>query len=717
MKQLVQDFKTGEVKVVDVPAPVAQAGCLLVRNAYSLVSAGTERSTVSTGQKSLLGKARARPDLVKKVIDSARREGVLNAIQKVQARLDTWKTLGYSTAGTVVEVGEGVDGFRVGDRVACGGQDKASHADYVNVPVNLCARLPEGVDFKHACFTTVGVIALHGVRQADLRVGETAAVIGLGLVGQLTVQILKASGCRVLGIDVDPAACELALKSGADVVGVRGKDDIETLAAGLTNGYGVDTVLIAAAASTNDPVELAAKIARDRASVVLVGVCGMEIPRDPYFARELRFSISRSYGPGRYDPLYEEAGVDYPIGYVRWTEGRNFEAFLNLIADGRLDLDLLTTHTFDIADASKAYEVITGKTNERFVGVLIRYPDGDASPARRIELRPRHAAASGKCVIGVIGAGSYAQAMLLPHLKGRADVALQIVATGSGVTARKVAERSGFAVAASDPREVIEDDAVNAVLIATRHHLHARYTIEALRRGKAVFVEKPLVMTREELTEVAKAIEETGGKIQVGFNRRFAPTAKAAREFMARVPRQTMLYRVNAGPLPSGHWLRDPAQGGGRLVGEGCHFIDFLHFLCAARPERVHARALGGDAADAGDSFLLDVTMSDGSIGSILYTAIGDSSFPKERIETFGGGRVAVIDDFKTGSLVGAGHARKIGGSGQDKGQAAQMDAFVRMVVEGTAPPIPVEELLSGAATAMAALESMRTGAEVAVAW
>ncbi len=333
MQQLIQDFKTGEVKVVDVPAPVAQAGCLLVRNAYSLVSAGTERSTVSTGQKSLLGKARARPDLVKKVIDSARREGVLNAIQKVQARLDTWKTLGYSTAGTVVQVGEGVDGFRVGDRVACGGQDKASHADYVNVPVNLCAQLPEGVEFRHACFTTVGVIALHGVRQADLRVGETAAVIGLGLVGQLAVQILKASGCRVLGIDVDPAACELALKSGADVVGVRGKDDIETLAAGLTNGYGVDAVLIAAAASTNDPMELAAKIARDRASVVLVGVSGMEIPRDPYFARELRFSISRSYGPGRYDPLYEEAGIDYPIGYVRWTEGRNFEAFLNLIAE------------------------------------------------------------------------------------------------------------------------------------------------------------------------------------------------------------------------------------------------------------------------------------------------------------------------------------------------------------------------------------------------
>ena len=717
MKQLVQDFKTGEVKVAEVPAPQAQAGCLLVRNAWSLVSAGTERSTVSTGQKSLLGKARARPDLVKKVLDSARREGVLNAIQKVQARLDTWKTLGYSTAGVVVELGEGVEGFRVGDRVACGGQDRASHADFVNVPANLCARVPEGVDLKHACFTTVGVSALHGVRQADLRVGETAAVIGLGLVGQMTVQILKASGCRVLGVDVDPAACELALESGADAVGVRGKDDIETLAAGLTNGYGVDAVLITAAASTNDPIELAAKIARDRASVVLVGVSGMEIPRDPYFAKELRFSISRSYGPGRYDPLYEEAGIDYPVGYVRWTEGRNFEAFLDLIAQKRLNLDILTTHSFDVAGADKAYEVITGKTGERFVGVLIRYPGSDAPPERRIEVGPMPAAKPGTCVLGVIGAGAYAQAMLLPHLKKRSDVALRTVATGSGVTARKVAERYGFAAAASDPEEVLKDESINAVLIATRHHLHARHVIGALRHGKAVFVEKPLVLTREELTEVAAALRETNGRIQVGFNRRFAPTARAAREFMAQVPQQTMLYRVNAGPLPAGHWLRDPAQGGGRLLGEGCHFIDFLHFLCAARAERVHARALGGGAVTSADSFVIDMAMGDGSIGSILYTALGDSAFPKERVETFGGGRVAVIDDFKTGLLVGNGRSRKTGGRGQDKGQAAQMEAFVRMVAEGTAPPIPVEDLLSGAAAALAALESMRTGCEVKVAW
>lgn len=718
MKQLIQDFKTGEIKVVDVPVPQAQAGCLLVRNAWSLVSAGTERSTVSTGQKSMLGKARARPDLVKKVIDTARREGVGSALQKVRAGLDTWKMLGYSTAGVVVEVGEGVDDFHVGDRVACGGQDKASHADYVNVPANLCAPIPDGVDFRHACFTTVGVIALHGVRLANLKLGESAAVIGLGLVGQLTVQILKAAGCRVLGIDVKPEACELARKCGADVVGVRGKDDIETLAAGLTRGYGVDAVLICAAAPTNDPVELAAKIARDRGSVIMVGVTGMEIPRDLYFMRELTFMVSRSYGPGRYDPLYEERNVDYPIGYVRWTEGRNFDSFLDLIAAGRLDLDLLTTHRFKIDDAVKAYDLITGKTGEPFVGVLIEYPgEAAAKPARRVPVGAPAASGAGRCVLGVIGAGNYTRAMLLPHLKGRGDVTLKTVATSSGVSARKVAEGCGFATAASDPSEVLNDPEVNAVLIGTRHHLHARYAVEALNKGKAVFVEKPMVMTREELDQVVRAIETNKGRIQVGFNRRFAPTAVAAREFLAQVPVQTVLYRVNAGPLPSSHWLRDPVQGGGRLVGEGCHFIDFIPYLCGARPERVYARSLGGGAADSADSFIIQMSMSTGSLGTILYTAVGDPLFPKEHVEAFGGGRVAVIEDYKRGSLTGGGNTRRTGGQGQDKGQAAQMDAFVKAVAGGKAMPIPAEELFAGAAAMLAALESMRSGAEVPVEW
>lgn len=719
MKQLVQDFKTGEVKIVDVPAPHAQAGTLLVRNAWSLVSAGTERSTVSTGQKSLLGKARARPDLVKKVIETAQREGIAAAIQKVQARLDNWKTLGYSTAGTVVEVGEGVSGFHVGDRVACGGQDKASHADYVSVPSNLCALVPAGVDFRHACFTTVGSIALHGVRQADLRVGETAVVIGLGLVGQLTVQILKASGCRVIGIDVNPAAGELAVRSGADLTAIRGGDDVESLVTSFTRGIGADAVLITAAAPTNDPVELAARVARDRATVVMVGVTGMEIPRDLYFAKELQFRLSRSYGPGRYDPMYEEAGIDYPVGYVRWTEGRNFQAFLDLIAMGRLDLDLLTTHSFTIAEATRAYELITGKTGERFVAVLIEYPGSpDEVPVRSIAIGPpRPIPTAAKCVLGVIGAGNYAQAMLLPHFKGRGDVELRTVATGSGVTARKVAERVGFAVAASDPAEVLNDPAINAVIVATRHHLHARYVVEALRKGKAVFVEKPLVMNREELAEVAAALSETGGRLQVGFNRRFAATAVAAREFMKSVPNQTIAYRVNAGPLPAGHWLRDLSQGGGRLVGEGCHFIDFVQFLTGARIDRVYARSLGGTAADADDSFAITLGLSDGSVGTILYTALGDTTFPKERVETFGGSRVAVIDDYKTGSLTHGGKTVATGGKGQDKGQAAQIAAFVEMATGRGPVPIPAGQLLGGAAAMLGALDSLRTGAEIAVEW
>ncbi|MDZ4805625.1 MAG: bi-domain-containing oxidoreductase [Candidatus Eisenbacteria bacterium] len=718
MKQLIQDFKTGEIKIVDVPTPRARAGHVLVRNAWSLVSAGTERSTVSTGQKSLIGKARARPDLVKKVIDSARKEGIVAAWQKVQTRLDNWKTLGYSTAGVMIEVGEGVEGFQVGDQVACGGQDKASHADYVVVPANLCARVPDGVELKHACFTTVGVIALQGVRQADVKLGERVAVIGLGLVGQLTVQLLKAAGCKVLGIDVNPAACELALQSGADRVANRTIDDVEAISAAMTDGFGVDAILITAAASTNDPVELAARIARDRATVVMVGVTGMDLPRDLYFAKDLQFRLSRSYGPGRYDALYEEAGVDYPIGYVRWTEGRNFEAFLDLLAAKRLNLDLLTTHAFKIDDALKAYDVITGKTGERFLAVLIEYPDAASRMQRSIAVGTvGTGSTSGKVVLGVIGAGNYAQAMLLPHLKGRTDVELAAVATSSGVTARKVAERSGFAIAATDPDEIINNDRINAVIIATRHHLHAKYVLAALAKGKAVFVEKPLVMNRGELEQVALALADASARVQVGFNRRFAPTAIAAREFMQSAATQTMIYRVNAGPLPANHWTRDPEQGGGRLIGEGCHFIDFLIYLAGSLPERVHARGLGGGAQDASDSWILDMGFQNGSIGSILYTATGDPAFPKERVESFGAGRVAVIDDFKTGFVMSGGNRKSIGSSSQDKGQAPQVGAFLDMVAKRTPMPIPRDQLLAGASTMFGALESMREGREIEVRW
>ena len=695
--------------------PQAQPLTVLVRNTWSLVSAGTERSTVSTGQKNLLFKARARPDLVKKVIESARREGVLNAWKKVQTRLNDWKVLGYSTAGVVVEVGEGVRGFAVGDRVACGGLGKASHAEYVIVPPNLCAPVPHGVELKHACFATVGAIALHGVRQAEMRVGERIGVIGLGLVGQLTVQILKAAGARVLGIDVKPSACELASKSGADLTAVRGVEDVEALASAFTDGYGLDAILITAAAPTNDPVELAARVARDRATIVMVGVSGIDLPRDLYFSKELQFRFSRSYGPGRYDPIYEEAGVDYPIGYVRWTEARNLEAFLDLTAQKRLDLDLLTTHVVSIDEAMKAYDLITGKTGESFVGVLIEYPYS-AETRRVVVIRPK-APATARCVLGVIGAGNYAQAMLLPHLKGHPEVQLKTVCTSSGVTARKVAERNGFAVAATDPEEILKDETINAILIATRHHLHAKYVVQALALGKTVFVEKPMVTTRLELDQVAEAISRTNGRIQVGFNRRFSPLARSARQFMAGANNQTILYRINAGPLPAGHWLRDPAQGGGRLLGEGCHFIDFLGFLTGSLPARVHARELGAGAVDAADSWIVTLAYRNGSIGSILYTALGDDAFPKEHVESFGAGRVAVIDDYKTGLLMTSGRACRIGRGHQDKGQAAQVDAFVDMVVNGTAPPIPVEELLAGSAATLGALESIRSGAEISVIW
>jgi predicted dehydrogenase len=690
MKQLVQDFKTGEIKLVDVPAPVAAPGCLLVSNAFSLVSAGTERATVSLAQQSLVGKARSRPDLVKQVLDTVKREGVAATIRKVQSRLDQWKMLGYSTAGTVLEVGEGVTGFSVGDPVACAGQDYASHAEVVCVPQNLCARIHDSVEFNEAAFTTLGAIAMQGVRQSEARLGEVVAVIGLGLVGQLTMQIAKAAGCRVLGIDVSEAACELAKRCGCDEVAVVPRDEVERIAAALTNGFGVDAVIITASTETNEPIALAAKISRDRGRVVMVGVTGMEVPRDLFYHKELDFRFSRSCGPGRYDPLYEEKGLDYPIGYVRWTEQRNMEGFLQLLASKRIAVEPLITHTFSIDDAPKAYELITGKTGERFVGVLLQYPVTRASrpysvPTTERAGRPPYSSV----VLGVIGAGNYAQGVLLPQFKANSDVALRVVCTATGAKAQKAAEKFRFEACTADWREVIADKSVNAVLIATRHDLHAPIVCEALKAGKTVFCEKPLCLREEQLAEIIRIIDETkNARLMVGFNRRFASFAPRTRELPTPL---VMRYRVSVAPLPRGHWVNDPEVGGGRILGEVCHFVDFLQFAARAKPVRVFAQGFGGDNVQ------VSLRFADGSVGAVDYFDVADPSLGKEYFEAFGGGKNLVVEDFR------------------DKGQAEEVRRFVEAAKSGGPMPIPLEEIIASTRATFGVLQSIRTGAAISL--
>jgi len=691
VKQLVQDFKTGDIKLVEVPPPALTPGCVLVRNAYSLVSAGTERATVNLAQQSLIGKARSRPDLVKRVVETVKREGLSAAMRKVQSQLDQWKELGYSCAGTVIEVGEGVTGLSVGDRVACGGQDYASHAEIVVVPENLCAKLPEGVAFEHAAFTTLGAIALQGVRQADVRIGESVAVIGLGLVGQLTVQILKAAGCVVLGIDVSAEACELARRCGCDAVAVRTSGEIERIAAKLTNDFGVDATIIAASAATNDPIELAAKICRERGRVVMVGVTGMEIPRDIFFAKELEFKLSRSYGPGRYDPVYEEKGVDYPIGYVRWTEQRNMEAFVQLLASRQIDVAPLITQTFPLDDAPKAYELITGKTDERVVGVLLEYPKAEGQGRETEVATTRSVAPHSPAAVslGVIGAGNYAQGVLLPQFKADAEVSLRTVCTATGVKAEKAREKFGFEKSTTNWRDVLADTAVNAVVIATRHDLHATLVCEALRAGKTVFCEKPLCLKAEELDEITSTIKQTGNsRLMVGFNRRFAPFASYVHELATPL---VMRYRVSVQPLPPEHWVNDRDVGGGRILGEVCHFIDFLRFAARARTVSVFAQGFGTGNVQVALRF------ADGSVGSIDYFDMADAGLAKEHFEAFSGGRQAVVDDFR------------------DKGQAEEVREFVWSVKSGGPMPIALDEILENTRATLAVVESMRTGRVVAL--
>jgi polar amino acid transport system substrate-binding protein len=711
MKQVLQNRKSGKVAVAEVPVPVVQPGRVLVRTVASLISVGTEKASVESARKSLMQEARERPDLVKAVLDKARTEGLRNTFNAVRGKLAASQALGYSAAGIVIAVGKDVTDFKLGDRVACAGVGFASHAEVLSVPINLCVQLPDKVNFEAGAFGTLGAIALQGVRLSAPTLGELVVVIGLGLVGQLTVQLLKANGCRVFGIDLDESRVDLALQLGADAALVSNQETKEAVLS-WTKGRGADAVLITAASDSNAPVELAGEISRIKGRVVIVGMTGLTVPRSSYFSRELSLQISMSYGPGRYDPEYEERGHDYPFGYVRWTEKRNIEAFLELVKEKRIDVESLTTHRFGVDDAERAYELLTADSGEPYLGVLLRY-----DPDRELK-RDVHLAESRRSIVspeqsvrvGVIGAGGYVTAMLLPHFKST-GAELVSVATASGVTAIDAGKKFGFRSAVSDAGDVIGDDNVNLVLVGTRHDSHAKLAIEALARDKHVFVEKPLALNDVELNEVLDVASRSRGQLMVGFNRRFSPLARAAKEFF--VGRQTplsILYRVNAGRLPAEHWLHDPIQGGGRIVGEVCHFIDLMQYWTGSQPVSVFAEAIGArqDNVINHDSVFVTLRFADGSNGCVAYLAEGDKALAKERMEIFAEGKTFVIDDFRQATGFRNGREEKISLRAQDKGQADQVKAVSEVVLKGGPAPITLDELSSTTRATFRVLDSLR---------
>ncbi len=706
MKQLLQHIKDGRTVIEDVPVPTPRDGQALVKVSASLVSAGTERMVVEFAEKSLVGKARSRPDLVKQVLDKAKREGVMPTMQAAFNRLDQPMALGYSTSGTIVALGKNMQGFKVGQRVACAGGGYATHAEYNVVPKNLLTPLPKNVDFESAAFTTLGAIALHGFRLAEPQLGENVAVIGLGLLGLLTIQLASAAGCHVLGIDIDPKRVKLASSLNVEAVT---RPQAESAAVAFTQNRGFDSIIICADTPSNDPVELAGVIARNRAKVVATGAVGLSFPRKIYYEKEISFINSRSYGPGRYDSNYEENGNDYPIGYIRWTEGRNFQAVVDLMASGKLKVAPLISHRFDIEDGVKAYEVITGKKKEVFLGVLLKYSDEKRETSKRVEFPKVISHQLSVVSLGVLGAGLFANSTLLPVLKNNKDYQLVGIASSGGLHAQHSGKKFGFQYATSSDDEIINDPKINTVAILTRHDTHADLVVKALKAGKHVFVEKPLAINSNQLSVISKQLAKTDkGLLLTGFNRRFSPLAQNLKSLIAN--RNEPLYahyRVNAGFIPSNHWTQDPAIGGGRIIGEACHFIDVLTFLVGAPPVSVSAHALPNNGKYSEDNVSMTFTFADGSLGVVDYLANGDKSFPKERLEVSCEGMIAVLDDYISLTMVKDGK-KKVESGAQDKGWRAEMAAFAGAIKSGVRAPIPYEQLIGVTKSTFAAVESLR---------
>ncbi len=719
MKQLTQKLKDGTMKVLDVPQPTLGAGMLLVRTHYSLISPGTEGSTVKTARKSLLAKAKERPQQVQQVLDVLRQQGPVQTYRAVMKKLDSYSPLGYSAAGEVVAVADDVTGFVAGDRVACAGVGYASHAEYLAVPRNLCVRLAPDAALDSAAYNTLGAIAMQGVRQADLRLGESCVVIGLGLLGHLTGLILKASGVQVIGADIDAGAVELAARHCCDSAHLMNDPGLVQAVEQATDGIGADAVIITAATASLEPINLAGRLARKRGTVVIVGDVATGFDRDPdYYRKELSVRMSCSYGPGRYDPTYEERGLDYPAAYVRWTEKRNMQAFQSLIARGDVQLDYLTSHRFALDDAPKAYELIVSGA-EKVLGVIIEYDVSTEPSAPSVDLggaatRVPHDGIA----VSFIGAGSYAMSHLLPNVSGHDGVTLAGVMTSSGTSARTVADKFGFGYATPDSNDLLDPSRTSTVFIATRHDSHAAYVRAAMEAGLQVFVEKPLCLEREELAAIDAAYVarcEAGDTplLMVGFNRRFAPLALRMKNALGEGP-MAMTYRVNAGHIPGDSWIQDAKLGGGRILGEACHFVDFLTWLNGSLPLTVYANALRG-GAETEDTVSVVIGFENGSTGVIGYYANGGKALPKEYVEAHRGGVSAVLDDFRAVRVYRSGRPDKDKAVNQNKGQPQMVRAFLEAALGRTGAPIPYDELRAVTRATFAVRESIRSGQAVRI--
>jgi len=702
MEQLTQKLGSGEMFIQELPIPQLGSGMVLVKNHYSLISAGTEGSTVKAARKSLIGKAKERPQQVKQVLDTLRNQGIVQTYRAVMKKLDAYSPLGYSCAGEVIDVAEDVTAFTVGDLVACAGVGYASHAEVVAVPINLCVKLENNADLSKACYNTLGAIALQGIRQADLRLGETCAVIGLGLLGQLAGLQLKASGVRVVGIDVNENAVTVASKHCADLALIRNAPGIEDKINDFTHGLGVDAVIIAAATDSLDPINFAGSIVRKKGTIVILGAVPTGFDREPYFyKKELEVKMSCSYGPGRYDLNYEENGIDYPAAYVRWTEKRNMEAFQKLIENGSIDLSYLTTHIFNFEEAPKAYDIVLSHS-EPYLGIVLKYDHTKEHKRTKIEINPIEKL--GKINLAFIGAGSYAQGHLLPNLP-KSDIVRKGIITNSGTTSKRISERYKFEFCTSNEDDIIKNPDVNTLFIATRHDSHAKYVIKGLENDKNVYVEKPLCLNIEELEQIKRLCAEKNKSVMIGFNRRFSPHATMVKNKVGH-GKMSMIYRINAGNIPADSWIQDMKIGGGRIIGEVCHFIDLMTYTCGSIPQKVMASALS-DSQGLNDTVNIIVEFENGSTGVVAYYANGSKSLKKEYFEVYASGLTAVIEDFKKGTIYGKGKSQMLKLSSQDKGQKIMVEKFIDGLKQGT-PPIPMEQIFAVTTATFAVIKSIQ---------
>lgn len=711
MHQVIQNIRNGKLSVARVPEPMVQPGHVLIGNAVSVISAGTEKTTIDLARKSLLGKARQRPDQVRRVLEKLRNEGFFQTLSQVREKLDEPMTMGYSSAGVVLACGSGVQSFKPGDRVASNG----AHAGVVCVSKHLCAHIPDNVTFEHAAFGILGAIALQGVRLSRVTLGETALVIGLGLIGQLSVAILRAAGVKVIGTDPDASKCKIAKeKMGADIAapGLSAGSVLE-----LTRGLGADSVLITASTKSGGPIDLAANAVRQKGRVVLVGVVGLELDRRPFYFKEAEFVVSCSYGPGRYDPFYEDRGHDYPPAYARWTEQRNIQAVLDLMGSGRLNVAPLISHRFNIDEAEKAYKLIDdGK--EPYLGILLEHPDisTEGQLDRKVTLKSATQKPSGRIGYGFIGVGNFARLVLAPTVAKVPEFYPKLICSAGGLNAAHTGAKLGFEAAVTDEEVIFQDPEIRAVFIATRPNLHANQAIRAIETGKSVFVEKPLSLTLEDiyrLDQLISSIDERGPILMVGFNRRFSPTAIKVKEFFSLTSFPlTVSIRFNAGSIPANQWAHDPSIGGGRIISESCHGIDLATYLVGSPPTRIFAQSIGGVTAPeiTEDQCFITVRHANGSVSSIAYLAGGDKAFPKERVEVMGSGKIAIIEDFKDVITCVSGKIKKYKAREQDKGHQTEINLFSSAVKNGAKSPIPWQEVRSVSVASILAVKSLSEG-------